>query len=182
MPLSQIKSEERISLVKRGETNGLYGILRLNEFDVEDKTIRRLRLFKRGFPWIFGDRLFPTHEISLLLSGEEPPLITIHDFLVQEPSYLVLSAKDVERANWFAETREAEHRLFVTDYIGDLKLHLEEDFKELDAKIILNNQGGGYYSAIISSTGSVEQTLKLRKELRTGFRGMTIKKDKVSYS
>ena len=168
------------SLVPKTSSNGLYGILRLNEFDIEDKRIRRKRLFVKRFCF-FGER-FPTHEVQLLLSGEEPPLIAIHDFLVQDQHYLVLSAKDVEYANWFAKTDGAMNS-FVRDYTEELEKYIEKNFgNTLQRQFTFIEQGSGYYSSEISVRGRIENVLKLRKQLRTGFKGLKIEEDEISYS
>src|SRR3989344_8619731 len=82
------------------EPDYLYGVLRLNEFDVEDKQIRRIN---KTFLGLFSNGL-PKYEIDVLLSGEVQSLIAIHDFLVGSRDYVVVNAHDVKQANLTTET------------------------------------------------------------------------------
>lgn len=171
----------------QGQDNRLYNVLVSNEFNVEDKSIRRIKFWPRQFGF-FGERV-PTYEARVLFSGQHQPLIALHHYLVTDPRYLVKSAKDVTQAHWFGKTEGSERYGFRDDYITELEKMIRERFGSIEPsitkrKVHYNISGVNIYSSSVSLQGPIEDVIKLRDILRTGFHGMKIipKKEKLSFS
>ena len=181
--LDREKSSSSKGLVKKMGAENLYGVLKLNEFDVEEKKVRRIRSFSRNFPWIFRKERFPTHDITLLLSGEETPLIAIHDFLINNRDYLVLSAKTFDNANWNGNT-ELVNKDLENDYCHGIETYITENFGKgiqitFSYRQIKNTKD---ITIGISLNGPIKPIHAIREKLKIGFMATKITEDEISYS
>jgi hypothetical protein len=167
------------NILKRDEEspkNGLYDLLSLNEFDVIEKQVKRIRRFS-------FDKL-PKWNIEFLVGGAELPLIAIHDFLMREQDYLVISARDVTSADYSGTTEEASNlaiRGYVKDMLDYLKL-IEGVTGEVENFAIAGVEDECDREAGVCIRGPIERILAIRKMLRTGFHGLKVEKDSISYS
>lgn len=181
---SESESSEKVNLTNTRKNGLLYDLLSLNEFDVEYKQIKQIRPFSRQY-WLFGDEL-PKYKVQLLLSGEEAPLIAIHDFLVTDENYLVEGARDVTKAHWHGQTKYWEPEK-IEEYHRALETYVKERLSEnvnLQTVFLKGNysHNSHLHCSRITLSGPVIQILNFRRMLRTGFKGIQVTDDEISYS